>query len=152
MEKRIRDLLSALREHCGFEPVQQGSPAEVEKTGKLYLKARVHDLANWALLRERLLRAAAANSFTLKVCLDYFLRTNRPDSEVVKAWVVVVLAKDMLGALQALSQSVKEAPVVHVTLDEFPLPGGGRHRIQGQRGKGAQATPYSRPSGPSFVR
>jgi hypothetical protein len=129
----LEHVLKALQGKCGFEAV------EVNHTAQLRIVARVAHPKNWALVMHQLKVLELDKPWSIDVSQLYFLRNASKKSGLVKAWRIILKAKDLDAAYKDILSAISKAPTAQFTVDEIPLPGGGVHRAySGSTGKGAQ--------------
>lgn len=131
----IDHLKNLLRDRAGFEVVDASSGAS-----QLRLVGRVppNASAQWVLIVHRLLVMSKKADWKVDISRNYFLKELTSGPKLFYAWRLIFQAGNVEEQLQSILDAVNNAPrPARVELQEYPLPGAGKHRNEPKNGKGA---------------
>jgi len=143
----VDDLISVLSSRCGFVP------REVSPEGKqLRLLGPMTQRDAWVSVIQQIKRRELRATWTTDISCVYLLTTKNEMATLGKRWRIIIRAKEgsVEDACSDIVAAVQDAPTARTVLDEFPLPGGGAHRMYDtSKGKGATEVRGNAGSGPS---
>ena len=137
----IDSFITALRSACGFSPLTKRAAGT-----QLHVTAKISDERKWvAILRALKVRELSA-SWSIDISRMYFLVEKDINSQLGKRWRIVLQVRagsTLESACKELLECVHPTarPAAPTLLEDFPLPGGGLHRVfDTSKGKGATET------------